>query len=252
MGLLSGRDPEPVVVQRAGAAAPFLFVCDHAGRETPEALGRLGLPDSAFDRHIAWDIGAGAVTRRLAAAFGACCILQRYSRLVIDCNRAPDRADAAPEVSDGTPIPGNRELTAQALAERAEAIHEPYHAAIARELDARLARETPTVVIFVHSFTPEMGGVARPWHFGVIREEGSRFSKAMLDRLSGLHGLVVGDNQPYAMDGVDYSAPRHAMARGLDYLELEIRQDLIGDEAGEARICDLLAGQLRRAALPRP
>ncbi len=247
MGLLSGRDPEPVVVQRAGAAAPFLFVCDHAGRETPDALGRLGLPDSAFERHIAWDIGAGAVTRRLSAAFGACCILQRYSRLVIDCNRAPDRADACPEISDGTTIPANQALTAQARAERAEAIHEPYHSAIARELDAR---KGPTVVVFVHSFTPQMGGVARPWHFGVIREDGSRFSKAMLDRLSGLHGIKVGDNLPYAMDGVDYSVVRHALDRGLDYLELEIRQDLIGDEAGEARISELLASQLRQAALP--
>ena len=232
------------MAQRAGASAPFLFVCDHAGRETPEALDRLGLPEAAFDLHIAWDIGAGALTQRLAAALDACCILQRYSRLVIDCNRAPDRPDAAPETSDGTAIPGNQALTAQARADRVQAIHAPYHAAIARELDARQARGLDTVVVFMHSFTPVMGGIARPWHFGVIREEGSRFSKAMLDRLARLHGVVVGDNQPYAMDGVDYSAPTHALARGLDYLELEVRQDLIVDEAGQARIAQMLQGQL--------
>ena len=247
MRLLHADDSQPVAVHRAGADATFLFTCDHAGRRTPLRLNRLGLPDAAFDLHIAWDIGAGALTERLSQALGACCILQTYSRLVIDCNRAPERPDAAPAVSDGVAIPGNTELTSDALAERVRAIHAPYHAAIAAELDARQARGLATLVVFMHSFTPRMGGQDRPWHLGVLHKDGSRFSAIVLELLSRAPGLVVGDNQPYAMDDVDYSAPLHAIGRGLDYLELEVRQDLIADETGQARIAGLLQAVLPQA-----
>jgi predicted N-formylglutamate amidohydrolase len=248
MGLLDAGDSQPVVVHSAGASALFLFTCDHAGRETPRSLGRLGLPESVFDLHIAWDIGAGALTRRLAKTLKAACILQRYSRLVIDCNRDPGRADAAPAVSDGIAIPGNAALSPADLAERVAAIHAPYHRAIAEEIDARLAKAAPTLMVFVHSFTPRMAGFDRPWHFGVIHDGASPFSAAVLRRLGALPGVVVGDNRPYAWDDVDYSAPLHAVARGLDYLELEVRQDLIADEAGQARIAAILAEVLPAAA----
>jgi predicted N-formylglutamate amidohydrolase len=248
MGLLDAGDPEPAIVEAAGAGAPFLFVCDHAGRLTPARLNRLGLPEAVFDLHIAWDIGAGALTRRLAGALGCGFVMQAYSRLVIDCNRAPDRPDAAPESSDGIRIPGNAGLTPQALAERVSAIHTPYHAAITRVLDARQAAGSGPIVVFVHSFTPRMNGQDRPWHMGVLHDGASRFSQAVLEDLSRLPGFVIGDNQPYAMDGVDYCAPLHAIGRGLEYLELEVRQDLIADEAGQARIASVLEGVLARAA----
>ena len=248
MGLLDAGDSQPVVVHSAGAPALFLFTCDHAGRETPRSLGRLGLPESVFDLHIAWDIGAGALTRRLAKALKAACILQRYSRLVIDCNRDPGRADAAPAVSDGIAIPGNAALSPADLAERVATIHAPYHRAIAEEIDARMAKAAPTLLVFMHSFTPRMAGLERPWHFGVIHDGASPFSGAVLRRLGALPGVVVGDNQPYAWDDVDYSAPLHAVARGLDYLELEVRQDLIADEAGQARIAAILSEVLPAAA----
>jgi predicted N-formylglutamate amidohydrolase len=248
MGLLEASDSQPVVVHSAGAGAVFLFTCDHAGRETPHRLGRLGLAESVFDLHIAWDIGAGAVTRRLAKALKATCILQRYSRLVIDCNRDPQRPDAAPAESDGVPIPGNANLSPDDRAERVAAIHAPYHRAIADEIDARLAKAQPTIMVFMHSFTPRMGGVDRPWHFGVIHDGASPFSAAVLRRLGALPGVVAGDNEPYPWDQVDYSAPLHAVARDLDYLELEIRQDLIADEAGQARIAAMLAEVLPAAA----
>ncbi len=174
MGLLCTADSQPVIAQRSGADAPFLFICDHAGRDIPSALGRLGLPDAALDRHIAWDIGAAEVTRQLSAAMQAPAILQRYSRLVIDCNRDPATPGAIAEVSDGVPIPGNQGLDQAARRARVEAIHTPYHDAIAAELDARQARGLPTVLVFVHSFTPRMDGFDRPWRFGVIREPESR------------------------------------------------------------------------------
>jgi predicted N-formylglutamate amidohydrolase len=248
MGLLDASDSQPDVAHSSGARAVFLFICDHAGREIPRRLGRLGLDESAFDLHIAWDIGAGALTRRLARALKACCILQRYSRLVIDCNRDPERADAAPAVSDGIAIPGNADLSSADLGERVAAIHAPYHAAIAEEIDARMAKAAPTLLVFMHSFTPRMAGQDRPWHFGVIHHGASPFSSAVLKRLAALPGVVVGDNLPYAWDDVDYSAPLHAIARGLDYLELEVRQDLIADEQGQARIAALLAEVLPAAA----
>ena len=248
MDLLGPGDPHPVFAERTGSDARFLFVCDHAGRATPRSLGGLGLAAEAFDLHIAWDIGAGAVAQRLAAGFGASCFLQRYSRLVIDCNRDPARQDAIPAASDGVVIPGNQNLDARTRAARVEAIHAPYHAAVSAELDRRTAWGRPTVPIFVHSFTPRMAGVDRPWSFGVLHEGSSRFSRLMLDQLRALGQGPVGDNAPYAMDEVDYSAPTHALARGLDYLELEIRQDLIADEDGQARVADLLVEALTTSA----
>jgi predicted N-formylglutamate amidohydrolase len=248
MGLLGPRDSQPVIAERSGSGAPFLFVCDHAGRDVPAALNRLGLPDAAFDTHIAWDIGAGNVTRRLGAIMDAPCVLQRYSRLVIDCNRDPQAGSAIPEISDGVFIPANQALGAAARRARVEAIHAPYHAAIAAELDARRDRGLPTILIFVHSFTPRMAGVDRPWRFGVIREPSSRFSQIALELLDAAGDFQVGDNLPYAMDGTDYSAPTHAFARGLDYLELEMRQDSVADSSSQQATVDILHAILTRAS----
>ncbi len=243
--LLSQGDPSPTVVENEGAPAPFLLICDHAGREVPATLGDMGVATADWERHIAWDIGAAALTRALSARLDAACVLQRYSRLVIDCNRDPARADAMPEVSDGTRVPANAGLTADAKAARVDAIHAPYHAEIARVLDARAARGQPSVLILVHSFTPAMQDVARPWTYGVLHE-GSPLPLAAL-RLLREAGELVGDNEPYAMDEVDYTAFRHGRDRGLPFLELETRQDLIADAAGVERAADLLAGVLPRA-----
>jgi predicted N-formylglutamate amidohydrolase len=239
--VLTTRDPDPLIVENADGAAGCVLVCDHAGRAIPQRLGRLGLSDADLERHIAWDIGAGAVASRMGRALGACVVRQAYSRLVADCNRAPGRPDLAPEVSDGTAIPANAGLSPEDVKARIEAIHEPYHAGISRVLDARVRQGRPIAVVSVHSFTPEMNGVSRPWHVGVLHGGNSPLSSRTLGRLQREDGLVVGDNQPYALGEIDYTVPRHALARGLDYLELEVRQDLIEDAAGQARMADLLA-----------
>ena len=137
--------------------------------------------------------------------------------------------------------PGHLDLDAAARQGRLDEIYAPYHDRIASELDARAARALPTAVVSVHSFTPVFGGVARPWRMGVLHDRASASSQAMLALLAAEPGMVVGDNEPYAMDAVDYIIPRHAIARGLPYLELEIRQDLIADPAGQAQFADLLA-----------
>ncbi len=194
----------------------------------------MGASPDAFERHIAWDIGAGALANRLAHSLNACVIQQTYSRLVIDCNRNPERADAIVEVSDGTLIPANANLTSAEVSARVEMIHAPYHARIAAELNLRADKGLETVVVAIHSFTPRMNGLARPWQVGVLHLGNSRVSQAMLASLANEAELIVGDNEPYAMAGIDYTVPLHAIGRGLDYLELEVRQDLIGDESGQA------------------
>ena len=245
MSLLAATDPDPVIVQNTGSSSPYLLICDHAGRRTPARLGDMGLPPPEWERHIAYDIGALGLAERLAEALGgACLIAQAYSRLVIDCNRDPDRADAFVEVADGTRVPANLNLSAAARRARVEAIHAPYHAAITAELDRRGGRSRPTALVLVHSFTPSMGGVARPWQVGVLHQ-GNALSLAALDWLQARPGLVVGDNAPYAMDDIDYTAPRHAQRRGLEYLELETRQDLIADAAGQDRFAAMYADMLR-------
>ena len=216
----------------------MVLICDHAGQRIPRRLEDLGLNAADLDRHIAWDVGAAGLARRLADLLGAELILQAYSRLVVDCNRDPSSPDIAPEISDGSVIPANAGLEEAALKARIEAIHTPYHLAIAAALDRSGEK---TTLVSVHSFTPSMNGFERPWHVGVLHSHDSPVSERMLRVLGGEDDLVVGDNQPYAMDGIDYTIPRHAKVRGLDYLELEIRQDLIADEAGQERMAFRLA-----------
>ena len=249
--LLRPGDPPPFEVLRPDGRSPWLFVVDHAGRAIPAALGDLGLPPGEIDRHIGWDIGIAGVARHLAAALDAWTILQAYSRLVIDCNRPLTSPTSIVEASDGTGVPGNRGLDAAARAARAQAIFLPYHARIARELDARRDAGRPTLLVTLHSFTPVMGGVARPWHCGVLYQRDARLAHALRDLLQAEGDLVVGDNQPYAVsDATDYAIPVHGETRGLPHVGLEIRQDLIADADGQAAWARRLA-RLLRALEPR-
>lgn len=252
--VLGPRDPAPFEVFGAGSDSPFLIVVDHAGRGTPQALAGLGLPQTAFDLHIAHDIGALGLAWRMAEALRARVISQPYSRLVIDCNRAPGQEASIVEVADGVIIPGNHGLDPEKRAARAAEIHAPYHRRIGEELEARNARGLRTVLLCQHSFTPSLNNLARPWEVGVLHLGDSAISLAMLDLLRGEPAITVGDNQPYAMDGTDFTAPFHARAHGCEMLELEVRQDLIADEAGQAAMAERLARlawlALERSALP--
>jgi len=193
-----------------------------------------------MDRHIAYDIGAAALAERLAARLDACLIRQTYSRLVIDCNRDPVRPDAIPTRADGTDVPGNLILDAASRQARVDAIHAPHHRAIAAELNARAALGLKTALVLIHSFTPVMNGLVRPWQVGVLHQHNA-LSLEALRLLRAEPDLAVGDNEPYAMDAIDYTAPIHAQARGLEYLELETRQDLIDHAEGQARFAALYA-----------
>jgi predicted N-formylglutamate amidohydrolase len=247
--LLGPDDLSPFVVVNSGGVSRFLLLGDHAGRAVPKALAGLGVSSESMERHIAWDLGVAGLGERLAKALDACFIHQIYSRLVIDCNRQPGASDAAPAVSDGTGIPGNLGLTEADMAARRDEIYAPYQDRIAAELDARAAVGRATLLVSLHSFTPVMAGFARPWRFGVLHRGDSALSRAMLVVLrEALGEEVVGDNQPYAMDGTDNTIPLHADARGLDYLEIEVRQDLIAEAGGQDAVAALLAPLLERAA----
>ncbi|MEG3122357.1 N-formylglutamate amidohydrolase [Sphingomonas sp. GB1N7] len=247
--LLGANDPSPVQVINPGGASPFLLIGDHAGNVVPESLAVLGLPPQELVRHIGWDIGIGELGPMLAEALDAVFVRQTYSRLVIDCNRDPARADAMPEVSDLTVVSGNRDLDASQRAARVAAIHTPYQEAIGAEIARRDAAGQGTILVALHSFTPAMQGIARPWEVGVLHDGGdTAFAQALLAALRTDEALTVGDNQPYSMDTIDYTVPRHAYPAQRPYAEIEVRQDLIGTTAGCAEWSARLATVLRSAA----
>jgi len=245
--LLGARDPAPVSITNPQGGSAFLLVCDHAGLRVPARLGDLGVGVADWERHIAWDIGASGVCAALAPLLDAVCIEQVYSRLVIDCNRRPGHPTSIAPVSDGTRVPRNQSLgDAERMARVAE-IFRPYHDAIAAEIDRRAAAGRATVLIAMHSFTPVMGGMARPWQAAVLHNRDPRLGQALAAELR-MAGFHVGDNEPYALsDESDYTVPVHAEQRGLPYVELEIRQDLVADRAGQRWWAQLLASALPRA-----
>jgi len=232
-----------------GGRSPFLFLGDHAGRRIPRALGTLGLDPATLDLHVACDIGVAGLGGCLAERLDACFISQAYSRLVIDCNRAPNDASSIPACSDGIDIPGNAHMSSDQRRVRNEAILQPYQDAIRSELKRRADLNEPTSLVSLHSFTPVLQGRHRPWQFGVLHRHDSALSSRMLNLLKSELGDAVGDNEPYRFDETDYTVPLHADAHGLDYLELEVRQDLISDDAGQDAAARLIARLLQAVQL---
>jgi predicted N-formylglutamate amidohydrolase len=246
--LLADDEPPPFEVVDGSSSSPYVLVCDHASARIPRALAALGLPEQERKRHIAWDIGAAALARGLAAALDGWLILQNYSRLVIDCNRTLGHPSSIVTHSEDCEIPRNLALSAQQAAERAARIFEPYHARIRAELDARATKQQKAVLVFVHSFTPVFHGVSRPWHAGVLYHEDTRLALPLLLALRREPGLVVGDNEPYAASPVgDYGLIEHGERRGLPYVELEVRQDLLGDAPSQQAWAERLARLLRES-----
>ncbi len=246
--LLDPDEPDPVAFDNKEGPSVFFLTCDHAGRAIPRRLDRLGLPQAETLRHIAWDIGIGAVGERLSGLLGAACVRQRYSRLVIDCNRDPAVPSSIPEVSETTEIPGNRGLGAAVRAARQEAIFRPYHARIAAALDRRAAAGRTTALIALHSFTPVFKGEVRPWHAAVLFNRDARLARCLGALLRAEAGLVIGENEPYAVSDVtDYTVPVHGERRGLPHVEIEIRQDLIAEPVGQAIWAERLARLLPAA-----
>lgn len=245
--LLDPGDPTPVRVLRPEASTPLLLVCDHAAKAVPKRLGSLGLPPEELGRHIGWDIGAAGVARRLSDLLGATAVLSSFSRLVVDCNRRDHDPTAIPEVSDGTPVPANRDLDAADRVARVEECYWPYHRTISAELDRLSNNGVVPALLAIHSFTPCLGCAPcyRPWHIGVLWDKDPRIPTPLIQNLNQVEGLVVGDNQPYTeRDSVSFTLRYHAGTRGGAYAGIEIRQDEIAGAEGEVRYANLIARAL--------
>ena len=240
--LLGSADEPPVMEHNPLGRSPFLLTSDHFGRALPKSLGDLGLSESELTRHIAWDIGIAGVARALSERLNAHLVAQRYSRLVIDCNRPFTSPSSIPLISEATTIPGNEGLAREAIEARRREVFEPYHRRVAEVIERRAADGLPTVLVSLHSFTPIYAGIKRPWHVGTLYQRDSRLPPLLLKALRAQGDLVVGDNEPYAVSNeTDYTIPVHGEARGLMNTGIEIRQDLIGNQAGEAEWSDRLA-----------
>ncbi|MBU0554665.1 MAG: N-formylglutamate amidohydrolase [Alphaproteobacteria bacterium] len=220
-------------------AAPVLIIADHASNHVPEGID-LGLPPAAMTEHVALDIGVAEVARLLVAQGGSCAILGGVSRLVIDYNREPDAAGLVPVQSDGHHIEGN---SIAEVADRLARFYDPYHAQVA----ALVGQGHRPFLLSLHSFTPRLRTKpeeARPWEIGVLYNEDDRGARVAIPLLEAA-GLIVGDQQPYSGKLLNATMNRHAEAHGRPYLGVEMRQDLVSDAAGQARLAAILGPVLR-------
>lgn len=244
--LLGGHDPDPVVV-RDGSAAILLTV-EHAGRDIPEALDGLGLPGGELDRHIGWDIGAFDLAMALSERLSAPMIAQRYSRLVIDANRPWDADDLIPSVSDGTPVPANRNLDDPARRQRWDEIHRPFHA----EVDRRCVSGMRALVA-IHTYDAQrrVDRAERPWPIGLLSRKENTLSMGLARLLMQVEAATpLGINQPYEIeDHGDYTIPVHAEPRSLPHVLVEVRNDFVRDDKGVSAMADILAEALEELEL---
>jgi predicted N-formylglutamate amidohydrolase len=244
-GLLAPDEPAPSRLIGADTQGRALLICDHASSRIPQSLAGLGLPVEAMARHIAWDIGAGAVTKALSERLTTPAFLANYSRLVVDCNRALTAADLITTDGDGHWIGGNEALDPVGRDLRVTVIHQPYHAALSALID-RLAHSGPVALIAIHSFTPVFRRRARPWVAGVLYGDDDRLAIPLLEALRQQKDGAIGDNEPYSgrYPGA-YTLHRHGSARLIPHVSLEIRQDELVTPHGVRRWADRLARALR-------
>lgn len=238
--LLRPDEPVPFRVLNAAADKPLLLVCDHASRQFPAAVGDLGIDPIAQRCHLAWDIGAGALTERLAESLGATAVLASYSRLVVDCNRNLMDPSAFLEFGDGVVIQGNCGLSQRDKDRRAEEIYWPYHYAIGQELRRLSAHEFLPAFFAIHSFTPVLNGESRECEIGILWDADRPTAEVLIDgfRAAGYH---VGDNEPYSGKApMDFTVDHHAESAGLPHVGIEIRHDLIDDTDGVEAIASVL------------
>ncbi len=236
--------PPPVTVVNEQGVSPYVLVCEHASNWLPPEYARLGLSDADLGRHIAWDIGAGQVARRLSALQGSPLIEAGASRLLIDLNRPTLSPSSIPELSEATVIPGNVNLGNAERQRRIAAWFDPFQMRLGKLLDDRRAAGMPTILIAVHSFTPVFLRLQRPWLAGVLYRRSRQFGSALVEALGGASSGVA-HNQPYQIDdSSDYTIPVHGEGRGLEAVLVELRQDLIDTKAGATEWAVRLAAAL--------
>lgn len=247
--------PSPVVehpIERivGDLASGVLVLCDHATNAIPPEYGALGMPPAQLERHIGYDIGAAMVTRRLAARLHAPALLSDFSRLLIDPNRGLDDPTLVMRLSDGAIVPGNAHVDDDEIARRIARFYRPYDLAIGAAIDAALAAGIPPVIVSIHSFTPVWRSWPRPWEVAILWDADPRLPEPLVAALRALGDLTVGDNEPYDGALAGDVIFRHATARGLANVLIEVRQDLIADERGAEAWGDRLAGVIAPLVAP--
>jgi predicted N-formylglutamate amidohydrolase len=239
-GLLTATEGSAVTIENIDGSSAMLFVCEHASLRLPAALGTLGLSQTERTAHIAWDPGALAVARRLSERFDATLVFQNFSRLVYDCNRPPESPDAMPVVSEVYEIPGNRNIDTAERQARTDAIYRPWQRRLGETIAARKAAGRETIIVTIHTFTPVYKGVAREVEIGILHDSDARLADAMLARTG--RRFVVRRNEPYGpVDGVTHTLVEHGLANGLLNVMIEVRNDLVKDEAGQEVVAGFLA-----------
>lgn len=238
-------EPAAATVVNEAGGSPIILICEHASNYIPASYAGLGLAPADLLRHIAWDIGAAALARRLSALLDAPLFLSGYSRLLIDCNRPPGAPTSIPLQSEDTLIPGNQALVRDEIERREAAYFVPFQDRIASFLDARAAAGRHSTVLAVHSFTPVFRGIRRPWHVGVLYRDAATLGARLLGALRSDPALIVGDNEPYRINlDEDYTVPIHGDSRGIPAALIEVRQDLLATSDGvqdwARRIANLL------------
>lgn len=259
---IPGRKPDQLTALGNGQAFEriegdldkgLIIICDHASNHIPAAYDNLGLPPAEFERHIAYDIGAAEVARAIAVQLGIPAVLSCFSRILIDPNRGPEDPTLVMKLSDGAVVPGNRTVDAAEIHNRRTIYYDPYHDEIDRLLDAGLSRGKPPAIFSVHSFTPFWKSVMRPWHATVLWDKDDRLPQPVMQALRAEKGLVTDDNVPYSGELRGDTMYRHGTQRGLAHALIEIRQDLISDQAGVSqwagRLSAILANCLGQPGL---
>lgn len=243
--LLGDEDPKPVEVIGSAGKAAGLLLCEHAGREIPKSLQSLGLQHDALTAHIAYDIGAEATAKLIAKALDVTLVLQRYSRLVIDCNRPPEAPDSIPGVSHGTVIPGNSQLSRTDRDQRITEIFNP----LDNTLTAHFNNAPVQWAFSIHSFTPELNGTPRPWDLGLLYQQDTQTSNKMASYASTHYPqITVGLNEPYQIDNTsDWFIPQHAEKHRVQNCLIEIRNDLISTKAGQQKWSAIVTDLIRHA-----
>lgn len=229
--LLAQGEPPSARVENAGGRGKCVIVCDHASNAVPKALGTLGLRKSDLKKHIAWDPGTEDIGRHVAQRLDAPLVLASWSRLVVDLNRGHDSRECMREESDHVRIPGNEALTEAQRKQRLDEIFWPYHRAVDAQLQKFLDRGVAPALLSIHSFTPEMDGFRRPWHIGVLWNKEEGIALDLVARLRKNNpDLRIGENEPYSLKAANVTRntiSTHAESRGLPYVIVEFRQDLV-------------------------
>lgn len=249
-GILTTAEGAAVTVENAAGKSPVLIVCEHASLRVPASLGTLGLSPEALTAHIAWDPGALAVARHLSVRLDATLVFQNFSRLVYDCNRPPESPDAMPATSEIYQIPGNGNIGPAERQARIDAIYRPWQRQLKDTISSRRAGGRETVIVTIHTFTPIYKGAPRSVEIGILHDRDARLADAMLAQNGAGSRFTLRRNEPYGPeDGVTHTLVEHGLANGLLNVMIEVRNDLVKDEASQEVVAGFLA-ELIGASLP--